>query len=86
MTAGPLVAKRMRRTFGIARSASPISSMCCARSWYASPPLMTMSSSSGRDAMYWYARRQRSSLGRRWTFSTSSVSSPIAYDRVQNRQ
>jgi hypothetical protein len=50
----------MRRTFGAASSASPISSICAGRSWYASPPEMTMSSSSGRDALYAKACAQRS--------------------------
>ena len=78
ITAGPLVAKRMRRTWSIASSVSPICVICSARSWYASPPEMTMSSSSGRERMYSNARCQRSAFTLSWNFSTSSVSMPTA--------
>ncbi len=57
---------------------SPIGSICSARRLYASPPETTMSSSSGRDAMYANARSQRSSSTLKWIFSTSSVSTPTA--------
>ena len=78
ITAGPLVAKRMRRTFGMSSKRFPIAVMCSARRLYESPPLMTMSSSSGRDAMYPNARSQRSIVGFRLTFSNWSVSMPTA--------
>ncbi len=78
MTAGPLVAKRRRRMFGIASRASPISLICVARKLYVSPPEMTMSSSSGREAMYANACFQRSSFTRSSTLSTVSVSTPTA--------
>ena len=78
MTAGPLVAKRMRRTFGISSSALPISSTFFGGSWYASPPEMTMSSSSGRSAMYANASSHCLGVLASATFSTSSVSTPIA--------
>jgi hypothetical protein len=68
----------MRRTLGMSSSRFPMVVMCSARRLYESPPLMTMSSSSGRDAMYAKACSQRSTVGFRLTFSTWSVSTPTA--------
>jgi len=77
-TASPLVAKRMRRTCGMARNDSPRKVTCSARSWVLSPPEMSTSSTSGRESTYSMADRQRSGSTLKVSLWTSSVSRPTA--------
>jgi hypothetical protein len=86
ITAGPLVAKRMRRTLGMARSASPISVDVLRAE-------LVGVAAADDDVLELGARRDvlvgalpALVVRPRCTFSTSSVSSPIAYERVQKRQ
>ena len=78
MTAGILVAQRIRRTCGMARKASPMYVTCSSRSCETSPPEIRMSSTSGREATYSKARRQRSTSTPNCSLVTSSVSKPTA--------